>query len=58
MKHKWEAFFAANEPIQPVRCSVCGTIAMCTADWCDSYGIVNWEEKTAKRDDCPGKNSV
>ena len=55
MKHKWKAFFIANEPILPARCEACKEILMCSADWCDSIGIVKWEEKLIKRNDCPGK---
>lgn len=45
----------ANEPVQPARCKECGTIALCEADWCDSSGILEWQIKTAKCDDCKGK---
>lgn len=55
MKHKWKSFWMANEPILPARCSECGEIAMCEADWCDSAGIVKWEKKIMNRNDCPGK---
>ena len=44
-----------GEPISPARCEVCKEISMCSADWCDSDGIIKWMEKTAKRNDCKGK---
>ena len=54
MRHKWKTFFMAREPIWPAQCEVCKEISMCSADWCDSIGIVNWIEKIINQDDCKG----
>ena len=53
IKHDWHDWHVVDEPIA-VRCSVCKTIAVCEADWCDSAGIVKWINKM-KRQECKGK---
>lgn len=49
MKHKWEDFGSGT-----YRCAKCKTLTSCTADMCDSDGIIEWYRKTAKRNDCKG----
>ena len=48
MKHKWEDIGDCT-----YRCSKCKKLTSCTADWCDTDGIVEWLQKTASRNDCP-----
>lgn len=53
MKHKWKRFGDGT-----YRCTKCKELASCTADWCDTDGIIKWFQKTAKRNDCSGKINV